>query len=230
MWLWLVASVFLVSLMTQAGWTQDGAERAAFGVRSFDIPRQPLASALESYSRATGYEVLYESGIVVALQSVEVRGTFTAEQALGVLLGDTDLRVRFTRRDAITLTLPSNAYDLPPSDPFADADLALETLRVSGGSERPDEGRLREFSETVQADIESALRKDARTRSGNYRANVKLWLTPSRTVSRAELAQSTGDLQRDSSISEILRGLVLRRLPPANTPQPVRVVIYVRSL
>lgn len=110
-----------------------------------------------------------------------------------------------------------------PINPLAGADLQLEMLHVSGG-ERTDGALLREFSEAAQADIEAALRKNARTRTGNYRAHVRLWVDPSRTVRKVELAQSTGDAERDARITDILQGLVLRRTPPANAPQPVRVV------
>jgi hypothetical protein len=233
--LWLslgLALLTLIGAFAESAWTQEGRLSPTLDPLSFHIPSQPLAGALQAYSQATGVEVLYESSIAAGLQSTDVEGTFTPKLALGILLTGTDLAVHYTRSDAITLSLPSDEYDpdLPPAHALAEADLALDTLRVTAGGEQPDQGRLREFSESVQADIESALRKDTRTRSGNYRASVKLWVDPSRTVRRAELAQSTGDTGRDITIAEVLQGLVLRSGPPANTPQPVRVVIVVRSL
>lgn len=225
-----LAFLCLMGVLAEGGWSQEGRPQPVLGALPFHIPGQPLARALQAYSQTTGVEVLYESSIAAGLRSSEVEGTFTPELALRLMLAGTELAVQYTRNDAITLSLPSSEYDLPPSvGPLANADLALDTLRVTAG-EHPDAGRLREFNESVQADVESALRKDARTRTGNYRASVRLWVDPSRTVRRAELAQSTGDPGRDSSISEILKGLVLRSGPPANTPQPVRIVILVRSL
>lgn len=224
-----LALLCLIGVQAEGGWSQEGRPPPELGARPFHIPGQSLAGALQTYSQITGVEVLYESSIAAGLQSPEVDGTFTPDQALRRLLTDTDLAIHYTRSDAITLSLPSESDDLPPVHPLGNADLALETLHVSAG-QRPDAGHLRQFSESVQEDVESALRKDNRTRAGNYRASVKLWIEPPRTVRRAELAQSTGDIGRDASIAEILRGLVLRNGPPANTPQPVRIVILVRSL
>jgi hypothetical protein len=222
--------LLLVGVLAGSAWTKDGPPRSVREPLSFRIPSQPLASALQAYSQTTGIEVLYESAIADGLQSTEVEGVYAPKLALGILLTNTDLLVHYIRSDAITLSLPSvGTYDLPPMSPLADVDLALDTLRVADG-QRPDAGRLREFSESVQTDIERALRSDSRTKTGNYRANLKLWVDSSRVVSRVELAQSTGDIDRDASIATILQGLMLRSGPPANTPQPVRVAILVRSL
>lgn len=232
---WLVCAPLVVVLLTSngtftlSGWTQEVGAVATLNAIAFHIPSQPLDSALQAYSKASGVEVLYESSIAAELNSSPVEGTFSPETALRTLLIGTELTVQYTRSDAITLALPSSQQDLPPMNPLGDADLMLDTLRITAG-ESTDQDGLREFSQATQLDIESALRKNARTRTGSYRASVKLWVDPSRTVRRAELAQSTGDPERDASIADTLQGLVLRQVPPANTPQPVRVVIVVRSL
>jgi hypothetical protein len=184
---------------------------------------------LQTYSKLTGVDVLYESRIAEQLFSSPVDGTFTRQAALEALLAGTDVTVQYTRSDAITLSLASYQVDIPPASPLADADLMLDTLRVSAVAP-PDKSKMRDFSQSAQADIEAALRKDTRTNSGNYRASVKLWVDPTRIIRRAELAQSTGDASRDASIADTLRGLMLRKEPPENAPQPVRIVIVVRSL
>lgn len=228
-WRWARFALLLLLLGTAASQaaTQDGESEP--GSMVFQIPSQPLATALQAYSQVSGVEVLYESRIAVGLQSAPVGGAFTPETALRLMLASTDLAVHYNRSNAITLSLPADEH-LPPVSPLAGADLQLDTMRVSGGQPRPNEQMMREFSESVQFDIEAALRKNARTRTGNYRANVRLWVDPSRTVRKAELAQSTGDSERDAHIADVLQGLVLRYTPPANAPQPVRVVIVVRSL
>lgn len=222
--------LILVGALAGSAWTQDGPARFVDKPLAFHIPSQPLATALQAYGQATGIEILYESRIAEGLQSPELDGDYTPRLALGILLTYTDLVVHYTRSDAITLSSPSAGnHDLPPSSLLPDADLALDTLRVMDG-QRPEAGKLRAFSESVQLDIERALRSDARTKTGNYRASLKLWIDQSRVVGRVELAQSTGDVARDASISNVLQGLLLRSGPPANTPQPVRVAIVVRSL
>jgi hypothetical protein len=151
--------------------------------------------------------------------------------ALQMLLTGTELRVRYARRNAITLSAyaSEDEANLPPATALEEADLSLDTLRVSGG-DPADAFRLREFGTAVQLEIERALRQNEKTRSGNYRVNVSLWVDASRRIRRVTLAQSTGDAERDASIPIALEGLILTRAPPANAPQPVQLVISVRSL
>jgi hypothetical protein len=49
-------------------------------------------------------------------------------------------------------------------------------------------------------------------------------------IERTELLRSTGDGDRDAAVAAALRGVTVSQPTPANTPQPVRVVIVVRSL
>lgn len=196
----------------------------------FDIPPQPLPSALQAYGQATGVQVLYESSSATGRRSAPVQGSFTPDAALGLLLTGTDLKVRYIRPNAITLTPPSADGDLPPAHPLATADLSLDPLRVQASADDGEQVRLRDYSEIVQSDIEGALRKNAKTRSGSYRFGIKLWVDQSRTVQRTQLFESTGDHDRDAAVSATLQGLVIRRQAPTNAPSPVHVVVVVRSL
>lgn len=226
----LALLIGLASVSADHGWG-EGVLRSEPTSRFFDIPAQPLASALETYARLSGIEVLYESSIVASLQSEKIEGEYTSEMALQLLLSRTELKVRYARQNAITLSLPFSAEDnLPPTSPLADADLALDTLQVTDGSSRADARMLREFSETVQSDLERALRQNASTRTGSYKASINLWIDPTRKIRTVGLLNSTGNTERDASIPSALQGVVLSRAPPSNTPQPVKVVITVRSL
>ncbi|MDH0646628.1 TonB-dependent receptor [Pseudomonas sp. GD03858] len=68
----------------------------------FAQPSQPLAQALNAFSRATGQSVVYTLALP-DLQAPALNGTFDAEQALQQLLGGSGLGWR--RLDARTLTL-----------------------------------------------------------------------------------------------------------------------------
>lgn len=197
----------------------------------FDIPMQSLVDALQVYSKQSGVQIMFETASAAGYRSAQVKGEFMPEVALRTLLADTDLRIRYSRTSAVTLA-PASAPnpDEPPAHPLVAADLALDTLRVSGTVEPSDRGRLGEYIGVVQADIQNALKKVAKTRRGDYRVAVKLWVDPSRTVQRAELDGSTGDRDRDSLIASALQGLVLSQQAPANTPQPIRFMIAIRAL
>ena len=196
----------------------------------FHIPAQSLAGALQAYGQTTGIQVLYESSSAIGRMSVAVEGTYAADAALNLLLTGTELKVRYIRPDAITLALP-NAEGVgyaPAATPLAASDLSLGKLRVRGTGDGDDAAR-QDYSQRVQMDIQNALRKNAKTRDGNYRAVLDIWIDPARTIERTELFRSTGDRERDAAVAATLRGLMISRPAPVNTPQPVRVGIVVKS-
>lgn len=202
------------------------------GQFAFDIPAQPLVDALQSFSRQSGIQVMFETASAAGYTSFAVEGEFTPDAALRLLLTGTDLKIRYSRSSAVTLA-PASAPDpdAPPMRPLASADIALDTLHVGGGGEAVDGKRLGEYIGTVQADIQKALNDAARNRRGEYRATVKLWVSPSsRIVDKVELHGSTGDRDRDSTIVEVLRGMTLSQQAPPNTPRPIRFMISVHAL
>lgn len=198
--------------------------------RFFDIPSQPLASALEAYGHATGVQVLFESLSAVGRRSAPVRGDFTPNAALDRLLAGTDVEVRRLGPHAITLAAPAGSDASPPIDPLRSADLSLDPLRVRASTDNLARDQLRDYGNVVRSDIENALRKSARTRTGDYRVEVELWVDDSRRVRRARLARSTGDQERDAAVNASLRGLLISRDAPADMPRPMRVLVVVRSL
>ena len=195
---------------------------------AFQIPAQSLVTALQRYSEVSGVQVLYESGVADGIRSAGVDGDFSAEAALQTLLSGTELTVHYTRSNAITITRTGRqGVDAPTRHPLATADLSLDTLRVT--PPETDQSDLAQYTGVIQTDIQNALQKSSRTRSGNYQVGVKLWITGSRTVRRIELFRPSGDRQRDAVISDVLNGLVISAAAPTHAPQPVSVVITVRS-
>jgi hypothetical protein len=199
---------------------------------AFHIPSQPLASALQVYGERAGVQVLYESRSAAERKSMAVEGSFTPEEALVLLLAGTDLKIQYTRPDAVTLALRSVQPDMfPDSAPGVGVpELSLGTLRVRPTGAADDVGRLHDYGENLQLDIQKVLQKNAGTRGGNYRAVLDLWIDPLRTVQRIELVGSTGNQGRDTAVATALRGLSVSRSAPENMPQPVRVVIVVKSM
>ena len=115
------------------------------------------------------------SDLATGRQSAAVEGEFTPDRGLDLLLSGTNLEVHYTRPDAITIApRHARAKDEPPADPLAKADLSIGELRIRA----PDQagGVAQDYSESVQLDIQSALRKDLKTRSGNYRTVLDLWI------------------------------------------------------
>jgi hypothetical protein len=232
LWRWRSAGLLLSSLLLLAaicGATAGDDGFYQFDVLKFDIPSQPLMSALQQYSQVSGVQVLYESSSSYGRRSVAVEGDYTRDAALRQLLSDTDLIVYYTHANAITLAPPSvEGTDLPPLDALTSADLVLDTLHVQ--PEPRDTSRLRDYSKVIENDVEQALKKHPGTKVGNYRVGIRLWIDQQRTIRRTELFHSSGDDERDATIARILDGLVISQSSPPNTPQPVVLMISVNSL
>lgn len=79
-----------------------------------DLPAQDLEHALQAYSRATGMAVLVDRELTRGRRSISVRGRFTAQEALAMLLTGSGLMARYARSDAFTLQLPEVSQPLPP--------------------------------------------------------------------------------------------------------------------
>lgn len=221
---WLAAIAGCVCAAVAQGEGEGRASRL-----SFDIPEQPLASALRVYGQTAGVEVLYESRAAAGLRSRPVHGDFTPSAALERLLSGTALKIRYTRPNAVTLASPS-ADDPPPGLPLASADLSLDPLRVVGPPEDVESNQFRDYADAVRGEIEAALRRNAKTRSGDYRIGVDVWIDESRRIRRTQLFLSTGDQDRDAAVNVSLQGVVVNRPTPANIPLPVHVMVVVRSL
>lgn len=69
----------------------------------FNIPAQPLGTALTAFGRQTGIQVLVDSASVSGKTSTAVSGAMTAPQALQQLLGGTGVPHRFSSPTAVTV-------------------------------------------------------------------------------------------------------------------------------
>jgi iron complex outermembrane receptor protein len=101
--LWLGLAVFpVIAIAPLAGAAEQ------MQAYTFAQPSQPLAQALNAFSRATGQSVVYTLELP-GIQAPALNGTYSAEQALQQLLGTSGLAWR--RVDARTLTLEAVGTD-----------------------------------------------------------------------------------------------------------------------
>jgi hypothetical protein len=225
----VILAILAVAFICIARAAEPQAPSAAQEI-DFEIPSQPLANALHAYGRRMGVQVLYESHSAIGRQSEAVLGRFTPAEALKRLLAGTDLEVRHARADAIILVAPNSAVrDLPPVNPLATADMSIGELRVRGPEKTNDLARFQDYSESVRAEIQRALLKNAKTGTGNYRAVLDLWIDPARKIQKSALLRSTGESSRDTAITSTLQGLTINRPTPADAPQPIRAVVVVST-
>ncbi|MCA1452490.1 TonB C-terminal domain-containing protein, partial [Bradyrhizobium sp. BRP22] len=78
------------------------------------------------------------------------------------------------------------------------------------------------YASMVQAQIESALRANNRTRRAVMEVQIRLWADSTGRINRVQLVPSTGDAELDALIrNDVLGGLTLREPPPKDMPMPM---------
>jgi protein TonB len=78
------------------------------------------------------------------------------------------------------------------------------------------------YASIVQAQLESALRANHRTRNASMQVQIRIWADSSGRVTRVQLAASTGDPELDAVIrNDVFGSLVLREPPPKDMPMPM---------
>lgn len=182
---------------------------AASQAMHFDIPAQPLESALVAYTRATGLSVLVQSGLTEGKQAGPVKGWHAPAEALAQLLAGTGLRVRYSSASAFTLVAPAAGRQAAP--------------RTQEGA--PGAGLLRAYAGVVQATLMRSLCHWQPEQVGRYRAGLEMWIDRAGGIGRVRLLASTGDAERDRNLVSRLRGLVMDRPPPPGLPQPLTIVL-----
>lgn len=96
----LVARLLLTSALGAMAATAPAAILPAMAqeqsARSFDIPAQPLASALNAFGRQTGLQVSMAASVARGMSSQPVQGSLTADEALGRMLAGTGIPFQIT--------------------------------------------------------------------------------------------------------------------------------------
>lgn len=80
------------------------------------------------------------------------------------------------------------------------------------------------FTSQLQKHIQASLARNNGIKLGDYRVNVKVWLTPSGEL-RVELASSSGDDKTDEALKQALAQIPPIGDVPSNLPQPARIRI-----
>lgn len=167
---------------------------------SFDIPSQPLESALATFGAKTGFQVLYETALTVGRRSREVKGVYTPDIALRHLLLGTGLSFDYIENHAFTLA----EAPLRPTRTIAD---------------------FREYLGVVQSSLMAALCQRVETQPGAYNVAMQFSIGRTGRVENPHLLNSTGVESRDNAVVAALSRLTVGRTPPADMPQPVTMVL-----
>ena len=184
--------------------TSDKRPSETSGLVAFDIPVQSLASAIDAYTIAAHREVLYNGQLALGRQSTRVKGYFTPEAALQLLLEGTRLLPRYMAGDAFVLV--ADDRPLVPTN-TASPDVVMRYY-----------GR-----------IQTGLLHQQTHATWKLSCGRRFPDRPSGTVSRAALLGSTGDRDLDSMIAKLITGLAIGAPPPRGFAQPVVLMVSPQS-
>ncbi|MCM2381031.1 TonB C-terminal domain-containing protein [Pseudomonas marginalis] len=185
------------------------AAQAEAPLLSLNLAAQDLEHALQAYSRATGMAVLVDRELTRGRRSIAVRGRFTAQEALAMLLTGSGLMARYARSDAFTLQLPDVSQP-----PLTRGAAARNAARINNS-----------YATALQQAIEASLCRSPLTRPGGFRALVQVWVNPDGVIAHSRLVSSTGDEQRDEALVRSLATTRVERPAPSSLRQPVTLLL-----
>jgi TonB family protein len=171
---------------------------------AFNLPAQPLASALEGFSTISGFQVVYDGALASGRWSASVIGTLPPDVALKMLLDGTGLSARYMADDGVML--------VPSAHPRPRGEINTASPPV-----------VNRYYGLIQSRLERALCSDSRLRG--FRAALGFWIGPNGAIVRPTLLSSTGAAELDALIGKAMRNVALNEPPPAGFAQPVVMVI-----
>ncbi len=87
------------------------------------------------------------------------------------------------------------------------------------------------FGSAATRALNDFLTRDREVKQHDYRVRIAVWFTPAGGVQRTELVDSTGNTTTDAALRAALQRFAgTGTPPPANLPQPVRVMVSNRLL
>lgn len=195
------AVVWALCVLTAPAWA-TGSD-AQF---DFDIPAQPLITALQLYGNVARKPALYRSEMLNGQASSPVRGRYAPQDALRVMLDGTGLVAEKFEHG------PDSGFVLKPAP-------AAPAPRAAGL------GRLAGYPALVQARVWQALCGNPATRPGEYRSLLRFQVDATGQLERPRLIGSTGDARRDAAVLATLQGVRMDDAPPPDFAQPVTMLL-----
>jgi TonB family protein len=204
---------FMVSLalcgFASSSWADSSAAPEGAALFDFDIPAQPLVSALNRFADASGRSALFPGSLVAERHSSSVHGRYSAKLALQRLLEGSGLEVEEISSGKLTALILKPI----PASPSVDAVARADADSLGG------------YENLIQARVWDALCAQRSTAVDSYRALLRFSVDASGRVQQARLLASTGDGRRDAALLEVLQGIQLDRAPPSGMRQPVTLLI-----
>lgn len=115
----LTTTACVLALLANSGASGAMAQSAAAAMpatRTYAIPAQPMAAALNSFGRQSGLQISLAAEAARGVTSQPVKGSLTVDQALSQLLAGTGISYRIGNGVVVVGTISSAATDALPED------------------------------------------------------------------------------------------------------------------
>jgi len=118
--------------------------------------------------------------------------------------------------------LGTNITGNGPADGFGLSGNKGGFLGGGGNGGKTNRSKFGWYANLVIKAFSDALSQNPRTRNASFNVRVRIWSDAGGRVTRAKLADSTGDVALDETISnEVLHGFQLKEPPPDGMPMPI---------
>lgn len=183
-------------------------------------PAMPLTEALRHFARATGNDVVFREEMVKGIAARAVRDAQDPYDALRQMLAGSGLSARFTRRDA---------FILEPEGQASKSDLALDRIEILALNPAERRFAYRWYGEKLLEACLDTLRRSGQMGRRSYDFTIYVWLSEDgEVVDLAGGKPADGHDEALATAREVLRGLAVGSIPPADMPQPVGLRIVAR--
>ncbi len=183
----------------------------------FDIPEQPLDTALAQYFRITNVQLLYDSALAAGHRSSRVKGTFTPREVLLRLLKGTGLIVRYSDADAAIITVPDGGAPPAPLIPLGRVVVRERVAPVA----LPSRARLIYYGQ-LETELHTRLEEDERTARLAFSLLVHLRISQEGVITEIAVHRGSGDRRTDELVADALRQVAVSP-PPEGLQQPLAI-------
>lgn len=217
-------AVPLVALLLSAPVAANDDDRPS-DVQTYNIPAQPLGSALPRYSATSGVDFLLDEPEAAGRQSSAVIGSYTPPQALHILLEGTGLAARFTSRTSAVIAPIGRAPNAATSSrQSGGAVVTLDMMRVTAprliGSVEPPINL--QFLHRLASGIHAAIYgANLAERGAGASLRIQTRITDDGRLYEVRIATPSADPRRDARIVALLEGRQLDLVPPKGMRQPL---------
>jgi hypothetical protein len=190
----------------------------------FEIPEQPLASALAQFATLSGVDIAYRQSLAAGRRSRAVHGEIPAAVALQILLQGTGLAARFTgpraaiifEPGAVDVTAPRRGASTAPS---LRLDMAEVRAPIIVGAR--DRGGHRRYAMAVQGEIRELLRSDGGYEGRSFRLEIRIVVDARGVIRDVSIRRPSGEPAWDRHVATALTGRALSGPPPADLAEPL---------